>query len=180
MRLTISESLDVVIDGKKMDIGLEIQVDDAAKITPAALLQAVGARLVSLDGDAARDADATGGAVTSFASKARVASEDGGGQKPQEPWTAPEELHGKAWKSVHRVIDAIGRAGGRGLTVAEIQDKARISAVPVYKMLKDDTPQGRYAGRYLRTTRLGRSQVVDLTTEGRKLASLIRADKIPA
>lgn len=82
-------------------------------------------------------------------------------------------------KSVHRVVQAIAQAGEKGLTVQEVIEKARISGVPAYKMLKADHLQGEYAARFLRTTKVGRNQVVDVTPEGRQLASLIRAGKVP-
>lgn len=95
-------------------------------------------------------------------------------------WRRPQDVHGKALKTVHRVVAELDKAGRKGLTVQEIQDRTGLSLAPLYNLLKADQPQGRYASKYISATKVGRSQVLDLSTDGRYLASLIRADKVPA
>jgi len=92
-------------------------------------------------------------------------------------WRKPD-LHGKALRTVHRVVLELGKEDG--LTVQELHERSRISLPALYKVLKADQPQGEYASKYIRTTKVGRSQVLDLSPEGKLLASLIRAKKVPA
>lgn len=94
-------------------------------------------------------------------------------------WKPPADLHGKARNTVHRAIVTLDKAGGKGLTVQELHERSGLSLVPLYNMLKEGTV-GEYASRHIHVTKLGRSQVLDLTAEGRRLASLIRAGKVPS
>jgi len=92
-------------------------------------------------------------------------------------WRKPD-LHGKALRTVHRVVLELAKEDG--LTVQELHERSRISLPALYKTLKDDQPQGQYAAKYIQSTKMGRSQILDLNPEGKLLASLIRAGKVPA
>jgi hypothetical protein len=162
MRIQVNDTFKATLQGRERSIDVQVSFDgDATEL--AAVLAAVARQL----GPEAAQVD--------------VPPEAKPADAPEKPpkWEKPD-LHAKAMKSVHRVVVAVAAAGGKGLTVQELVKRARISTVPAYKMLKDDHPQGAYAARFLRTTKIGRSQVVDLTREGHHLASLIRAGKVPS
>lgn len=188
MDVQVQDSFTLTLAGKKVSTTVSIEVEAEPDLDLSALLHAVGARLVARgatgdhDGNAVLLGDGQNGATVRAAQ--RAGGETGGEARNGAAvtsfrWERPD-LHAKSMKSVHRVVDALGKAGGRGLTVQEICERARISPVPAYKLLKEDTPAGAYAARYVRATKVGRSQVVDLTADGRRLASLIRAGDVPA
>jgi len=168
MRIQVNDTLQATIGGRELSIDVQVSFDGAPPELQA-VLEAVGRGFhgAGAVGEVATDQDQVEAPPAEKSEKAAFR------------WQKPD-LHAKAMKSVHRVVLALAKADRKGFTVQEVVEKARISAVPAYKMLKDDQPQGAYAARFLRTTKIGRSQVVDLTREGRHLASLIRAGEVPA
>lgn len=99
-----------------------------------------------------------------------------------QEWRPPSDLHGKQVRTVHRMVKAVDELtrDGRGATAQEISDHGRIALPTVYNALREDSPAADYVARLFLSTKMGRSRVVDLTQEGRYLASLIRANKVPA
>lgn len=156
MQATLSQTIALQDDNLPSKITLTAEFHHAAgRIDPDAIWRAIGRHFV------------------------------GDGPKPPtvqllgSSWRAPP-LHGKALKTVHRAIAAIDSSGGRGVTIQDLNEKTGISLPPLYKMINPEEETGEYASKFLRVTKIGRTQVIDLTSEGRHLASLVRAGKVPA
>jgi len=167
MKVHLEEALDIHLHGTKLPVTVsldfETRRDQALSGIWSALAQALGGSSVAVP-SAPPPPEAANGHSTNGA---------------EVTWSAPD-LDMRAYKSVHRVVAAIAKAGGKGLTIQEVIEKARVSSPPLYKMVKTDNPQGKYAAKHIRTTKMGRSTIVDLKAEGRKLASLVRAGQVPA
>ena len=98
-----------------------------------------------------------------------------------ESWKAPKDMHGKALKTTHRILMGVYDSTQRGFaaTAKDVQDRTHISLVPIYNVMKPDTPTGKYASKYLLVGDQGRNKTLDLTPEGKHLVSLMRAGKVP-
>lgn len=99
-----------------------------------------------------------------------------------EDWTMPEGLHLKTAKSAHRFLVAAASLVNRGPApmLGEVAEKAKLSGPPVAKIANPKTPAGKYIAPLIRVEKRGRTKVVDVTPLGRKVASLVRAGKLPS
>lgn len=98
-----------------------------------------------------------------------------------EDWTIPDGLHLKTAKSAHRFLVAAASLVERGPapTLGEVAEKAKLSGPPIAKLANAKTPAGRYIQPLIHVEKKGRSKVIDVTPLGRKVASLVRAGKLP-
>jgi len=162
-------------------------------LDPTAVAAAVGRALAGRDGASLQaaasptDSEAPLGgmdstAVKDFRSTALPETTASVQRLIGQEWKPPTDLHGKQVRTVHRMVKAVEEITrhGKGATAQEIADKGRIALPTVYNTMKDDSPAAAYMNRVFLFTKMGRTRVVDLTKEGRYLASLIRAGKIPA
>jgi len=168
MRVKLSHDYVFTEEGLPKSVEVALAFDYQGTVPVDAILAAVAKRLAP----SPVPEEASNGDAEPLAMRASAASHLIG-----STWRKPD-LHGKALRTVHRVVLELSKEDGLG--VKELHERSQISLPALYKVLKDDQPQGEYASKYIRATKVGRSQVLDLTSEGKLLASLIRAKKVPA
>ncbi len=91
------------------------------------------------------------------------------------------ELPQSTLKACHRLVDAVFLASvhGRAVTTGDIVKSRKIAARTLYKLIDPDGPAWSYLEPYLHVYESGSKRVVDLTEEGRLLASQVRAGAVP-
>ncbi len=100
----------------------------------------------------------------------------------EEDWSKPEDLDLRVVKSAHRVVQEIAKRGmsGRAVLAADLVGSIGLSAPTLGRLLRDGEPANRYLSDYVIVTPHGRTKALDLTPEGRMLASKIRAGVVPS
>lgn len=109
-------------------------------------------------------------------------------QAPSQPapepasWAKPEELDLRVIKSAHRIIKEIAKRGssGRQVLASELVGSIGLSAPTIGRLLREGEQAHDYLRRYVSVTPEGRTKALDLTPDGRVLASKIRAGTVPA
>jgi hypothetical protein len=96
-------------------------------------------------------------------------------------WEKPVELDLRIVKSAHRLVHEIAKRGERGRVVlaSELVSETGLSAPTVGRLLREGDPAYEYLKRFVRVSPHGRTKAIDLTSEGRVLASRIRAGAAP-
>lgn len=97
-------------------------------------------------------------------------------------WTKPADLDLRIVKSAHRIVLEVAKRGesGRAVLASELVGEMGLSAPTVGRLLREGDPGNAYLGRFIRITPDGRTKSLDLTSEGRMLASRIRAGVVPS
>lgn len=97
-------------------------------------------------------------------------------------WTKPADLDLRIIKSAHRVVLEVAKKGesGRPVLASELVGEMGLSAPTVGRLLREGDPGNSYISRYVRIQPDGRTKSLDLTSEGRILASRIRAGVVPS
>lgn len=98
-----------------------------------------------------------------------------------DTWRKPDGLDMRVIKSAHRVVMEVAKrgVGGRAVLASDLVGSIGLSAPTVGRLLKDGDPGYDYLKPYVTVTPHGRTKAVDLTPEGRILASKIRAGSVP-
>ncbi len=96
-------------------------------------------------------------------------------------WEKPPELDLRVVKSAHKIVERVAEKGigGRAVMASELIAGGDLSAPTVGRLLKEGEPGSGYLARFVRATPHGRTKALDLTEEGRILASRIRAGTVP-
>lgn len=96
-------------------------------------------------------------------------------------WRKPDGLDLRVIKSAHRVILEVAKrgVGGRSVLASDLVGSIGLSAPTVGRLLKDGDPGHDYLKPYVTISPHGRTKAIDLTAEGRILASKIRAEAVP-
>lgn len=102
-------------------------------------------------------------------------------EDPNANWNKPEDLDMRVVKSAHRVISEIAHRGqnGRPVLAAELIQDGLISAPTMSRLMRRGEPAGDYMSPYIQISPEGRTKALDLTPQGRVLASRIRAGIVP-
>ncbi|MHB8633837.1 MAG: hypothetical protein ACYDBQ_07735 [Thermoplasmatota archaeon] len=97
-------------------------------------------------------------------------------------WTKPADLDLRIVKSAHRIVLEVAKRGesGRAVMASELVGEMGLSAPTVGRLLRPGDPGHSYLNRFIRITPDGRTKSLDLTSEGRILASRIRAGVVPS
>lgn len=97
-------------------------------------------------------------------------------------WEKPDDLDLRVVKSAHRVVQEVAKRGvsGRAVLAADLVGSIGLSAPTLGRLLRDGEHAHDYLSRYIRVTPHGRTKALDLTPEGRMLASKIRAGAVPS
>ncbi len=97
-------------------------------------------------------------------------------------WSKPDDLDLRVVKSAHRVIMEVAKRGvsGRAVMASDLVGSIGLSAPTLGRLLRDGEAANGYLNRYVRVSPAGRTKALDLTTEGRMLASKIRAGVVPS
>lgn len=97
-------------------------------------------------------------------------------------WRKPDELDMRVIKSAHRIVLEVSKrgVGGRSVLASDLVGSIGLSAPTVGRLLKDGDPGHEYLAPFVSISPHGRTKALDLTAEGRILASKIRAGSIPA
>lgn len=84
-------------------------------------------------------------------------------------------------KSAHRLVQEVARRGERGRVVlaADLVSDGGLSAPTIGRLLREGNAGAEYLRRYVVVRPHGRTKALDLTPEGRLLASRIRAGAVP-
>ncbi len=100
----------------------------------------------------------------------------------EQDWEKPDDLDLRVVKSAHRVIQEVARRGasGRAVLAADLVGSIGLSAPTLGRLLRDGEPAHDYLAPYVIVTPHGRTKALDLTPEGRVLASKIRAGVVPS
>jgi len=82
----------------------------------------------------------------------------------------------------NRLVETVFLLGVRGKAVAlsDIERSGRMPIQATQRLLKEDSETAKYLAPYLNEWRDRGKRMFDLTEEGRKLASLVRAGEVPA
>ncbi|MGB1585573.1 MAG: hypothetical protein ACPHID_00820 [Thermoplasmatota archaeon] len=101
---------------------------------------------------------------------------------PPGSWAKPEDLDLRVIKSAHRIIAEVAKRGssGRQVLASELVGAIGLSAPTIGRLLREGEEANAYLERYVTVTPSGRTKALDLTPEGRVLASKIRAGAVPA
>ncbi len=85
-------------------------------------------------------------------------------------------------KAAHRLVDAIFLLSvhGRAPTTGDIIKSRKIAAPTLYKLLDPEGEPWHYLERYVKVWTSKNKRLLDLTPEGRVLASCVRAGEVPA
>lgn len=96
-------------------------------------------------------------------------------------WIQPAGLDLRVVKSAHRMILEISRRGesGRQVLASDLVGAMGLSAPTIGRLLREGDPGNSYMSQYVRISPAGRTKALDLTSEGRMLASKIRAEAVP-
>lgn len=102
--------------------------------------------------------------------------------RPNEPWRKPDGLDLRVVKSAHRIVLEVAKrgVGGRSVLASDLVGSIGLSAPTVGRLLKDGDPGNDYLAPYINVIPHGRTKALDLTPEGRIMASKLRAGNIPA
>ena len=97
-------------------------------------------------------------------------------------WIQPAGLDLRVVKSAHRIILEVAKRGesGRAVLASELVGAMGLSAPTVGRLLRPGEPGSDYLAQFIRVSPEGRTKAIDLTNEGRLLASKIRAGVVPA
>lgn len=96
-------------------------------------------------------------------------------------WSKPADMDLRVVKSAHRVVTEVAKRGvsGRPVLASELVGSIGLSAPTLGRLLRDGEQAYDYLSRYIRVSPNGRTKALDLTPEGRMLASQIRAGTVP-
>jgi hypothetical protein len=105
-----------------------------------------------------------------------------GEEKRVDSWTKPEALDLRVIKSAHRVIQEVSRRGtnGRAVLAADLVGSIGLSAPTLGRLLRKGESANEYLKNYIVVSPHGRTKALDLTPDGRVLASKIRAGVVPS
>lgn len=97
-------------------------------------------------------------------------------------WEKPDDLDLRVIKSAHRVVQEIARRGasGRAVLAADLVGSIGLSAPTLGRLLREGEPGHGYLQKYVMVAPHGRTKALDLTPEGRVMASKIRAGVVPS
>ena len=97
-------------------------------------------------------------------------------------WNKPDELDLRIVKSAHRVVTEVAKRGasGRAVLASELVGSIGLSAPTIGRLLRGGEAAHDYLAQYVRVAPQGRTKALDLTPEGRMLASKIRAGVVPS
>lgn len=105
-------------------------------------------------------------------------------KRPPRPgfrWETPE-LPAKDVRTCHEILEALLLLGVHGRAVP-VGDLHRVRGIPqqrLYKALDPDSPTYAYLERFIRDLKSHGKRLLDLTAEGRQLASMIRSGEVKA
>lgn len=99
----------------------------------------------------------------------------------RDNWDKPD-LDLRVIKSAHRVVSEVAKRGvsGREVLASELVGSIGLSAPTLGRLLRDGEQGFDYLSQFVRVTPSGRTKALDLTADGRLLASQIRAGTVPA
>lgn len=111
-----------------------------------------------------------------------------GGDEADEPegepeeWDQPGDVDLRLVKSAHRVIQEVARRAqtGRLIMASDLIGASGLSAPTIGRLLREGDPAFEYLQKYVHVSQQGRTKALDLTREGRLLASKIRAGVVPS
>lgn len=100
----------------------------------------------------------------------------------QNQWNKPDGLDMRIVKSAHRVILEVAKRGqtGREVLASDLVGSVGLSAPTLGRLLRDEEEASQYLRQYVSIRPHGRTRALDLTPEGRVLASRIRANVVPS
>lgn len=167
MRITISESIQLPQGNVEVEIALE---HNDGPVDPQQLLREVGRVLA-------------GGPAPVQLHEATAHKEEDGNATARlvgQEWKPPKDLHGKQVKTIHRMVQSVEELTRRGQPAVpqDVSDHSGLSLPTVYNALRDDSPAVRYVRELFLVGQAGRTRVLDLTAQGRRVASLIRAGRV--
>lgn len=170
MNVQVHKDILIKMDGRNVPATFSLTIDDPP--TDVTLDEVLDALESTLAPSTERDRETNGTTATPVSRAHYLLGES---------WKPPQDLHGRAWKTVHRILMGVHDATQRGqaATARDVQERAQISPVPIYNAMKPDTPTGKYAAKYLLVGDQKRNRTLDLTKDGNLLVSLMRAGKVP-
>ncbi len=97
-------------------------------------------------------------------------------------WTRPEGIDLRVVKSAHRIVNEVCKRSqsGRAVLASELVGSIGLSAPTIGRLLRPGEQANEYLAQYLVVTPHGRTKALDLTPQGRMLASKIRAGVVPS
>lgn len=100
---------------------------------------------------------------------------------PSGSWEKPVDLDLRVVKSAHRLVQEVARRSDRGRAVlaSDLILDGGLSAPTIGRLLREGNPGADYLARFVHISQHGRTKAIDLTPEGRVLASRIRAGVAP-
>ena len=103
-------------------------------------------------------------------------------KKEANSWEKPHDLDLRVIKSAHRIVNEVARRSqsGRVVLASELVGSIGLSAPTIGRLLRDGEKANDYLSQYVVVSSHGRTKALDLTPEGRLLASKIRAGVVPA
>lgn len=176
------EAADFPLDSVKIDLQLGLSSDDVPDVAYQRLVAAALRRLARhAEEGRALARPANGAPAAPIVQAAPAAQGKQAVAQEAEDWSVPDGLHLKTAKTAHRFLVAAASLVERGPapSLGEVAEKARMSGPPVAKIANSDTAVGKYLAPLIHVEKKGRSKIVDVTPLGRKVASLVRAGKLP-
>lgn len=164
MRITIEEEIQTEAVGT---VRIEVSYESDADTPPRQVLEEAARALLD-GGEPVKQANA--------------APEEGAKRLMGHEYKPPKGIHGKQLRTVHRMVQAVEALTAKGPAASpqEIAEKARLNPASVYGAIKPGNPAEDYVKHLFLVGKHGRSYHLDLTKQGRYVASLIRAGKVPS
>lgn len=106
-------------------------------------------------------------------------------RRPPRPQLKPREdveLRPHQRKLCNRLVETVFLMGVRGkpVSLSEIERSGRMPIQATQRIVKEGSQTAKYLAPYLNEWRDGSRRLFDLTEEGRRLASLVRAGEVQA
>ncbi len=158
---------------------LVLQLDLVGDVPPAAARRIALREIRRLLSEADEDEFLTAAANDADLHSSTVAP--GADGKARSGWVQPADLDLRVVKSAHRLVLEVAKRAesGRAVLASELIGAAGLSAPTIGRLLREGEPGNDYIRPFLRLTPQGRTKAIDLTSEGRILASKIRAGVVP-
>ncbi|HLF15965.1 MAG TPA: hypothetical protein VI796_00830 [Candidatus Thermoplasmatota archaeon] len=158
---------------------LVLQVDLGGDVPPAAVRRIALRAIQRILAEADEDEFLTAAANEADLLSSTPAGESNGASR--NGWIQPAGMDLRVVKSAHRLLLEVAKRAesGRAVLASELVGAAGLSAPTIGRLLRDGEPGADYLRTYVRVTPEGRTKALDLTTEGRMLASKVRAGVVP-
>ncbi len=106
-----------------------------------------------------------------------------GDKRPERPkleWQRPTEISDADLKACHQLLEGLLLLGvhGRAVSTGDLVKQRKIGARALYRIINEDSPAYAYLKPYIQDMKSRGRRLLDLTPEGRQLASQIRTGVI--